>query len=128
MRHMGSSAHMRLFTSVLRYVKIDLRSQVLIAEQISLPLYEQKVYQTLTKFRGSLITLIYEKTLLLGSSGAWNAESITLMSADIDRLGICMQDLHELYAGTLEVALCLWLLYVYLGVAVVAVAIFNVRE
>ena len=37
-----------------------------------------------------------------------------------------MQDLHELYAGTLEVALCFWLLYVYLGVAAAAVAGFNV--
>lgn len=100
----------------------------LISPQLSLPLYEHKVYRTLTKFRGSLITLIYEKTLLLSSSGSWRAESITLMSADIDRLGICMQDLHELYAGTLEVALCLWLLYVYLGVAAAAVAGFNVRK
>lgn len=100
----------------------------LISQQISLPLYEHKVYRTLTKFRGSLITLIYEQTLLLSSSGAWRAESITLISADIDRLGLSMQDLHELYAGTLEVALCFWLLYVYLGVAAAAVAGFNVRK
>ncbi|GAD93146.1 ABC transporter [Paecilomyces variotii No. 5] len=99
---------------------------VYIGAAISLPLYEHKVYRTLAKFRGSLTAMIYEKTLLLSSSGSSSAEAITLMSADIDRLGICMQDLHEVYAGSLEVALCLWLLYVYLGVAAAAVAAFNV--
>lgn len=50
------------------------------------------------------------------------------MSADIDRLGICAQDVHELYAGTLEVALCIWLLYVYIGVGAAAAAGFNARK
>ncbi|KAI9725099.1 MAG: hypothetical protein M1828_003440 [Chrysothrix sp. TS-e1954] len=108
------------------YGLIGAYALVYIGAAISLALYEHKVYRTLSKFRGSLITLIYEKTLLLESTRAWNTDSITLMSADIDRLGICVQDLHELYAGTLEVALCLWLLYLYLGVAVAAVAGCNV--
>ncbi|OJJ44494.1 hypothetical protein ASPZODRAFT_135308 [Penicilliopsis zonata CBS 506.65] len=99
---------------------------VYIGAAISLTLYEHKVYRTLTKFRGSLVTLIYEKALLLNSlSGAWTAESITLMSADIDRLGLCAQDVHELYASTLDVALCIWLLYIYLGVGAAAAAGFN---
>lgn len=99
---------------------------VYIGAAVSLTLYEHKVYRTLSKFRGSLITMIYEKTLRLSSGGTWNAEAITLMSADIDRLGTCAQDVHELYAGTLEVGLCLWLLYVYLGVGAAAVAGFNI--
>ncbi|TWU70754.1 hypothetical protein ED733_001354 [Metarhizium rileyi] len=99
---------------------------VYIGSALSLTLYEHKVYRTLTKFRGSLIALVYGKTLRLSSSSSsWNAEAITLMSADIDRLGICAQDVHEIYAGTIEVGLCLWLLYVYLGVAAAAAAGFS---
>lgn len=99
---------------------------VYIGSALSLTIYEHKVYRTLSKFRGSLIAMVYGKTLRLGSSsGSWNAEAITLMSADIDRLGICAQDVHEIYAGTIEVGLCLWLLYVYLGVAAAASAVFS---
>lgn len=101
---------------------------VYIGAAVSLTLYEHKAYRTLSKFRGSLINMIYEKTLRLSSSSTSDAEAITLISADIDRLGIAAQDIHELYASTLEVGLCLWLLYVYLGVAAAAVAGFNVCE
>lgn len=71
-------------------------------------------------FRGSLITLIYNKTLTEFSSAAPNAEAITLMSADIDRIGGSFHFLHEWYASLIELGLAMWLLYRYLGTAMAA--------
>ncbi|ODA76961.1 hypothetical protein RJ55_07478 [Drechmeria coniospora] len=82
--------------------------------------YQHKTYRLLTLYRGSLITMIFEKTLRIDSEAEENAEAITLMSADIDRIGSCMSMIHELYCGFLEAGIALWLLYRYLGVAVVA--------
>ena len=71
-------------------------------------------------FRGSLITLIYNKTLGVISSAVPSAEAITLMSADIDRIGGSFHFLHEWYASFIELSLALWLLYRYLGIAMAA--------
>jgi uncharacterized protein (DUF4213/DUF364 family) len=79
-------------------------------------------------FRGSLVTLIYEKTLRINSSAIANAEAITLMSADIDRIGQSMPLLHEMYASVLEIALALWLLYRLLGVAMIGAILWIVGK
>lgn len=42
------------------------------------------------------------------------------MSADIDRIGSSMTLIHEIYAGFIETAIALYLLYRLLGLAVVA--------
>ncbi|POR38791.1 Canalicular multispecific organic anion transporter 2 [Tolypocladium paradoxum] len=82
--------------------------------------YQHKTYRLLTLFRGSLVTLIFGKTLRIDSSVIADAEAITLMSADIDRIGSSMPIIHEMYASFIEAGLALWLLYRLLGVAVVA--------
>ena len=71
-------------------------------------------------FRGSLITLIFSKTLRISLTAIEDGEAITLMSADIDRIGTSIPLVHELYASLLDVALALWLLYRLLGVAMIA--------
>lgn len=73
-----------------------------------------------------LITLIYDKTLRIESSLIDEAEPITLMSADIDRIDSSMPILHDLYASPIEGALSLWLLYRLLGVALVAPVIWII--
>jgi hypothetical protein len=72
-------------------------------------------------FRGSLVALIYGKTLRLGSTSTDDADAITLMSADIDRIE-SFTIIHEMYAGVIEAGVALWLLFRLLGVAVVAPA------
>lgn len=74
----------------------------------------------MTMFRGSLITLIFGKTLRISSSVISDAEAITLMSADIDRIGSNIEILHEVYASFIELALSIWLLYRLLGMAIAA--------
>lgn len=96
--------------------------------QISLSWYEHMTYRVLTMFRGSLITLIYEKTLRVRAVSINDAEAITLVSADIDRIGLCMQVLHDAYASLVELALSLWLLHKLLGIAVLTPTVFIVGK
>ncbi len=71
-------------------------------------------------FRGSLIAMIFDKTLRIDSSAVKDAEAITLMSADIDRIASSMPLIHELYASFIETGVALYLLYRLLGLAIVA--------
>lgn len=96
--------------------------------QVSFAVYEHKTYRALTLFRGSLVSLIYRQTLQVSTSAIADAEAITLMSADIDRIGESMRFLHEWYASLIELGLSLWLLHIYLGVAMAASTAFVVCE
>lgn len=88
--------------------------------QLAYAIYQHKTYRLLTLYRGSLITLIHTKTLLAKVSTSVDAEAITLMSADIDRIGASMPLIHELYGGFMDLAIVLWLLYRLLGISMVA--------
>lgn len=74
----------------------------------------------LTIYRGSLIALIFDKALCTCSSSSDNAEAITLISADIDRIGSSFTLIHETYGSCLDLILALWLLYKFLGMAMIA--------
>jgi hypothetical protein len=95
---------------------------------MSLAWYEHMTYRALTLFRGSLVTLIFGKTLRLSTSAVKDAEAITLMSADIDRIGLSMQIIHDAYAAVVELALSLWLLSRLLGIAVLPPTLFIVGK
>lgn len=79
-------------------------------------------------WRGSLVTLIYNKTLSVSTSTIADAEAITLMSADIDRIGFSMEILHEAYACLIELGIALWLLWRLIGLAVVAPILWVCRK
>lgn len=88
--------------------------------QISFSIYQHKTYRLVTLYRGSLVSLIFDKTLSANSSTLDNAEAITLMSADVDRITSSMRVIHEVYASVIEIGIALWLLYNFLGIAMVA--------
>ncbi|EFE37769.1 ABC bile acid transporter, putative [Trichophyton verrucosum HKI 0517] len=69
---------------------------------------------------GYAVVYIGLSTLRVGSTNEDNAEAITLMSADIDRIGYSMTLVHEVYAGFIEIAIALWQLHRLLGIAIVA--------
>ncbi|KAG6092442.1 hypothetical protein E4U30_005419 [Claviceps sp. LM220 group G6] len=71
-----------------------------------------------------LINIIYGKTLRLDARAVLDAEAITLISADIDRISLGMQTMHDSYASVIELSLSLWLLSNLLGIAVVPPTIF----
>ncbi|KAJ6786163.1 hypothetical protein PWT90_00725 [Aphanocladium album] len=85
--------------------------------------FQHKTYRLVTIFRGSLVALIYQKTVRVSSAEISDAEAVTLMSADIDRIALSLQILYDFSVGLVEVALAIWLLFRLLGVAMIAPAI-----
>ena len=70
--------------------------------------------------RGSLVTLIFDKTLRMSTSAISDATAVTLMSTDIERIGDGLLDVHEIYGNFTEVVISLWLLARLLNVATIA--------
>lgn len=63
-----------------------------------------------TMTRGSLVTIIYAKTLRQASDQCQEASSTTLMSTDIDRIVTGLLNFHELWASPVEIVIALVLL------------------
>ncbi|KAL9079436.1 MAG: hypothetical protein Q9157_001690 [Trypethelium eluteriae] len=76
-------------------------------------------YRAITMARGGLISMIYSKMTHLSMTAADPAASLTLMSADIERITTGWQTMHEIWANIIEVALAIYLLERQLGVACV---------
>lgn len=70
--------------------------------------------------RGTLTTAVYQKALQMNITASTNAKTMTLMSADCERITRGLMDLHELWANLTQVALATWLIETQLGVARVA--------
>ena len=64
----------------------------------------------ITMFRGSLVSLIYCRTLDLRTGVYDESAAVTLMSTDIDRIESSLEDIHETWANIIEIGLGLWLL------------------
>ncbi|GKZ96685.1 hypothetical protein AnigIFM59636_011200 [Aspergillus niger] len=107
-------------TNDTAYGLIGAYAIVYIGIAVSYAVNQHKTYRLLTMYRGSLVMMIFEKTLKMKSTSIADAEAITLMSADIDRIGHSLPLIHELWASFIDVAIACWLLYRLLGVAVVA--------
>ncbi|KAK5989321.1 ABC multidrug transporter B [Cladobotryum mycophilum] len=102
------------------YALIGAYAVTYIGLSLSYSVYQHKTYRLLTLYRGSLIAMISDKTLRIDSLALDPAEAITLMSADVDRITGSMHLVHEIYASIVELGIALWLLYNFLGVAMVA--------
>lgn len=72
--------------------------------------------------RGSLVSIIYSKTLRLGAGAATKSEATTLMSADVERIVVGLRSLHELWGCALDLGIALWLLYRQVGLAMLSLA------
>lgn len=74
--------------------------------------------------RGSMVVVIFRKTLALDSSNsADSSASVTLMSTDIDGIASSFDAIHDIWACPMEIALGLWLLERHVGVACIAPAL-----
>ncbi len=65
------------------------------------------------------MSMLYRKTADLSITAVDPAASLTLMSADIERIVSGWQFMHEIWANIVEIALAIWLLERELGVACV---------
>ncbi|KAF2500059.1 hypothetical protein BU16DRAFT_578086 [Lophium mytilinum] len=74
-------------------------------------LHQHRTYRSIAKLRGTLVGLLYRKTLTLSSSALKESEAVTLMNADVERITAGLRQVHELWASFFEIALSVWLLY-----------------
>lgn len=79
--------------------------------------YQHLTYRAITMARGGLISMLFLKGSKLKSNGIDPSASLTLMSADIERITVGWQTMHEMWANSLEVAIAIYLLDRQLGAA-----------
>lgn len=72
--------------------------------------------------RGSLVSLLFSKTIALSAASAVSQGSaaLTLTSTDVERICSSFEVLHEIWANPIQVAIAIWLLERQLGVACIA--------
>jgi len=83
----------------------------------STALYKHKIYRIITMARGGLVSLIYNKTLLLESGALKDSAAITLMSTDIESIATGLTDVHEIWASPIDIVIAVYLLQREIGLA-----------
>ncbi|KAJ6779285.1 hypothetical protein PWT90_07900 [Aphanocladium album] len=81
-------------------------------------IYKRQTIQMMTIIRGSLIGIIYAEVLEDKSPGG--ASALTLMSTDVDRIVTGVQNVHETWAGSIEIVIGVALLIHRIGYPSVA--------
>ena len=84
---------------------------------ITMAQYQHWAYRSITMARGGLISMLFAKTSLLKSDDVDPSASLTLMSADIERITNGWQTMHEIWANIIEIGVAIYLLERQLGAA-----------
>lgn len=79
--------------------------------------YQHLTYRAITMARGGLISMMFAKIPQIKSNAADPASSLTLMSADIERITNGWQMMHECWANVIEITVAIYLLGRQLGAA-----------
>lgn len=70
----------------------------------------------LTKLRGTLVILIFDKSLMLDMGTIQDSDSVTLMSTDTQRIVDGFKYIHELWACVVDAAIATYLLKRQIGI------------
>lgn len=81
--------------------------------------YQHLTYRAITMVRGGLVSMIYKKSSNLSTKDSDPASSLTLMSADVERIVQGWQTMNDIWANLAEIGLAIFLLERQLGVACV---------
>ncbi|KAJ5714058.1 uncharacterized protein N7483_011239 [Penicillium malachiteum] len=81
--------------------------------------YQHMTYRGITMVRGVLVTMLYKKATNTTISNADPANSLTLMSADVERITTGWQTMNEMWANSCEIAIAIYLLDRQLGTSCV---------
>ncbi|KAF2846111.1 ABC multidrug transporter-like protein [Plenodomus tracheiphilus IPT5] len=104
-------------TNNIGYGLIGAYVLVFVGIAVSTGQYMHLTFRFITMIRGGLISMLYSKATEVALVDVDPASSITLMSADVERIVTGMETGHEIWANTLEIALAMYLLERQLGVA-----------
>ncbi|KAE8374500.1 P-loop containing nucleoside triphosphate hydrolase protein [Aspergillus bertholletiae] len=111
-------------TTNIGYGLIGAYILVYLGMAITMGQYQHMTYRAITMVRGAVISMVYRKATTLSVEDADPASSLTLMSADIERIVQGWQTIHDIWGNALEIGLAIFLLERQLGVAtVVAVGV-----
>ncbi|KAK6542686.1 hypothetical protein TWF694_006630 [Orbilia ellipsospora] len=81
--------------------------------------YWYRNFKCATMIRGILMSAIYTKTTQISITALNNAESVTLMSGDVENLVRGLRQVHEIWAAIIQIGIGTWLLAKQLGPACV---------
>ncbi|KAF1838182.1 canalicular multispecific organic anion transporter 1 [Decorospora gaudefroyi] len=88
---------------------------VFVGIAVSTGQYMHLTFRFITQMRGGLISMLYSKATEVPLTDVDTASSITLMSADVERIVTGMETGHEIWANTIEIAIAMYLLELQLG-------------
>ena len=94
----------------------------LLGVAISNGIYYHMTYRFVTSVRGSLISIIYAKSVDLSITALDDSVAVTLMSTDTQSIVTGLTGINDLWAVPIELAIALYLLARQLGAATVASA------
>nr|POE63571.1 abc transporter c family member 13 [Quercus suber] len=83
-------------------------------------LYRRQLHRFITQLRGSIVSSIHRKALLLSADRLSDNAVLTLASADTNRITSSLKQLDDLFATPLEVAVAIFLLERQIGLSCVA--------
>ncbi|KAJ5642139.1 hypothetical protein N7490_006139 [Penicillium lividum] len=95
---------------------------VLLGVAVSNGAYYHMTYRFVTCVRGSLVSLIYSKTVDLSITALDESVAVTLMSSDVQSICLGLEYINDFWAVPLELTIALYLLARQLGVACIAAA------
>jgi ABC-type multidrug transport system fused ATPase/permease subunit len=113
-----SSNEQSQFNSNVGYALIGAYFLVYVGMAITLSQHQHRTYRAITMLRGGLVSMIYTKATGLSLTDADPANSVTLMSADVERIVQGWSTITDMWANPLEIGLAIFLLQQELGVAV----------
>jgi ABC-type multidrug transport system fused ATPase/permease subunit len=113
-----SSGEPSQYNSNVGYALIGAYFLVYSGMAISLSQHQHRTYRAITMLRGGLVSMIYRKATGLSLTDADPANSVTLMSADVERIVQGWSTITDMWANPLEIGLAIFLLQQELGVAV----------
>ncbi|KAI1453921.1 ABC transporter [Annulohypoxylon moriforme] len=87
---------------------------------VSTSIYQYQNFRFITRMRGGLIALIYDKTLHRRAADKGEITAMALMSTDVERIVNGMQLFHETWGSLVDIAIASWLLGLQMSVACLA--------
>ncbi|KAJ5107116.1 ABC transporter [Penicillium angulare] len=86
----------------------------------STSIYQYQNFRFVTKLRGSLITLIYQRTLQTRSADLGEITAVSLMGTDVERIVASLEMFHDTWGSLLEIGIASWLLGRQVSLACIA--------
>ncbi|KAI9150479.1 ABC multidrug transporter B [Paramyrothecium foliicola] len=90
---------------------------VFVGIAVTMGQHQHLTYRAITMARGQLVTALYDKATSMSITSVDPTASLTLMSADIERIDMGWRTAHEIWANLIEIAVAIYLLGRQLGLA-----------